>query len=361
MQHEFVSLNLSAPTDAVPTTVHARLLDAALALIRDMLAAEHEPARTALAERFEQCRAAMAAGQPVPELAAMTEACLADGRHIVADHQALRVARAREMSALVAALREVVVSIGSEMTTLSSGLERSTGRFDAISTLDDPVQIKQQLLEEIAALKQLTLQRRQAWEATSQRLNERIASLEHQLVATQTEASTDPLTQISNRRVFERTCEDWIQTPRASFALALMDVDDLKPINDTHGHEAGDQVLYFVAQTLARSLRPGDVVSRIGGDEFAVLAPNLTLAEAEKRFRAILAALNHPDHAILERPEHMPGVSCGVAEFSAGDTSKTLLKRADDALYDAKRQGKNRLAARPVPFIRDYMGKRQPS
>ena len=355
MQHEFVALNLSAPGGAVPSAIHAHLLDGALALIRDLLAAEDETKRTALAERFEACREAVAGGAPVTELAAMAETCFVAGREIVADHQALHAARAREMNSLVAALREVVATVGSEMSTLNSGLEQTTGRVDAITNLRDPVQVKRQLLEEIAALKQLTLQRRRAWEETARRLNGRIATLEHQLIATRSEASTDPLTQISNRRVFERTCEDWVQTPRASFVLALIDVDDLKPVNDTHGHDAGDRVLYFVAQTLSRSLRAGDVIARIGGDEFAVLTPNLTLPQAEKRFRTILSAVTDPAHAKLERPEHMPGVSCGVAEFSAGDTFKTLVKRADDALYDAKRQGKNRLIAKPVPFIRDYM------
>lgn len=354
MQHEFVSLNLSTPANAVPATAHAQLLDGALALIRDMLAAEQEPKRAALAERFEKCRKAIGDGVPAAELAPMAEACFADGREMVADQQAMHAARAREMNSLVAALREVVVTIGSEMSTLNCGLERSAGRFDIISNLTDPLQIKRQLIEEIATLKQLTIERRQAWEQTSQRLNQRIATLEHQLVATRSEAETDPLTQISNRRVFERTCEDWVLTPRASFVLALMDVDDLKPVNDTHGHEAGDRVLYFVAQTLARSLRAGDVVARIGGDEFAVLAPNLTLAQAEKRFRTILSSVSDPALAKLERPEHMPGVSCGLAEFSAGDTFKALARRADEALYDAKRRGKNRLVAKPVPFIRDY-------
>ena len=114
-------------------------------------------------------------------------------------------------------------------------------------------------------------------------------------------------------------------------------------------------MLHFVAQTLARSLRAGDVVARIGGDEFAVLAPNLTLVQAEHRLRNILAALTDPTLAKLERPPHASAVSCGVAEFSAGDTLRTLMKRADNALYAAKRQGKNRLVVKPVSFIRDLL------
>lgn len=355
MQPDFVSLNLSAPADAVPRTVPAELLDGALALICDLLAVEHEPERTALAARITDCRTAIAEGQPASSFAPLAEACLEEGRHIAADQRALQVHRVREMSSLVAALREVVVSIGSEMTTFNDGLERSTGRFDAISTLEDPAEIKRQLLKELAFLKEMTVRRRQAWEETSRRLNERIASLEQQLEASQAEASTDPLTEVNNRRVFERTCEEWVRMPRASFALGLMDVDDLKPVNDTYGHDAGDRVLRYVAQTLARFLGPDDVVARIGGDEFAVLAKDQTLAQAEKRFREILAALGDPADTSLERPDHMPGVSCGVAEFSAGDTPKTLAKRADDALYEAKRLGKNRVVARPAPFIRDYL------
>lgn len=334
---------------------HLKLLDGALALVRDLLIAEREPKRTALAGQFEACRVAVATGAPPEAIAEMGDACLAGGRQIVTEHQALQATRAREMASLVTALRDLVASVGSEMSDLNNGLEQSTGRFTALNDLADPVQIKERLLDEIAALKHLTVSRRKAWEETSRRLNQRIATLEHQLVATQSEASTDPLTEISNRRVFERTCELWIQTPRASFVLAVVDVDDLKLVNDSHGHEAGDRVLHFVAQTLVRSLRAGDVVARIGGDEFGVLAPNLTLVQAEHRLRDVLSALTDPDLGKLERPPHVTAVSCGVAEFSAGDTFRTLLKRADNALYTAKRQGKNRLVVKPVSFIRDLL------
>jgi diguanylate cyclase len=353
--HDFVALNLSAGPQSAASSAHLQLLDGTLALLRDLLIAEHDPRRTAAAGRLEACRKAVAAGAPPEEVASMGAVCLAEGREIVTDQQALQATRAREMASLVAALREVVAAVGSEMSTLNSGLEESSARFDALSQLSDPVRIGEKLLEEIAGLKQLTVSRRRAWEETANRLNQRIATLEHQLVATQSEASTDPLTEISNRRVFERTCEDWIETPRASFVLAMVDVDDLKRVNDTHGHGAGDKVLHFVAQMLARSVRAGDVVCRIGGDEFAVLAPNLSLTQAEQRLRSVLTAISTPEHAKVDRPSPMTGVSCGLAEFSAGDSFKTLVKRADDALYAAKRNGKNRLVAKPVPFIKDLL------
>jgi diguanylate cyclase len=356
-QDDFVTLNLGGQAGAPAATGDARLLDGALALIRDMLLAEDAPGRAALAQRFEACRTANAGGAPHAEIAALGAACLAEGREAVAALQSLEAARAREMAALVLALRDVVTSVGTEMSSLNGGLQATASRFDALRALADPVQIKRRLFEEVVALKELTLSRHQAWEEAARRMNQRIETLEDQLIATRSEASTDPLTQISNRRTFEQNCEVWVQTPRASFVLALIDVDDLKHINDGHGHDAGDAVLHFVAQTFARSLRPGDLVARLGGDEFAVLAPNLTLARAEQRLRTILSSITDPALARLERPPQMTGVSCGVAEFSAGDTYKTLFKRADEALYDAKRQGKNRLVARQAPFIKDLLRK----
>jgi diguanylate cyclase (GGDEF)-like protein len=136
--------------------------------------------------------------------------------------------------------------------------------------------------------------------------------------------------------------------------VALFDIDDFKQINDTGGHQMGDRVLQEVARALTISVRPEDVVARIGGDEFAVLASSLTLRQAEARMRAVLTQM-----ASAMRSPKLPRVtlSCGVAECSAGDTMLSLMTRADEALYDAKGKGKNRVAVKAVPFIRDLLGR----
>jgi diguanylate cyclase (GGDEF)-like protein len=115
-------------------------------------------------------------------------------------------------------------------------------------------------------------------------------------------------------------------------------------VNDTHGHAVGDQVLVFIAQTLARSLRSDDIIARIGGDEFAVMARGLTIDQAERRLRAVIASLRDP--AAEGRPPIVPGVSCGIAACTANDTVDSLFERADAGLYAAKRQGKNRIVVR---------------
>ena len=118
----------------------------------------------------------------------------------------------------------------------------------------------------------------------------------------------------------------------------------------------GDRVLQETALALKMSLRPGDLLARIGGDEFVAIATGLTLRQAEARMQSMLAAIAV---GVARDRRTDPGVfsSCGVAECSAGDAAQSLLGRADQALYDAKRKGKNRVAVKSVPFIRELLGR----
>jgi diguanylate cyclase len=339
MSQDLIALDLRRPPRRGPDAGTAALLDALLALVRDLLASDEEESRVALAQRFEACRAAFADGASADDLEEVSTACLADGQKAVADQIAQRAERARELASLVAMVREVIASVGSEMHTLHSSLRKSTDRFDAIGQMTDARQIKARLVAEVMTLKQLTASRQKAWQETARGLGERIVTLEGQLDATRTEASTDALTGIANRRTFERLCGEWILTPRPSFILALIDVDEFKQVNDTHGHAVGDQVLVFIAQTLARSLRSDDIIARIGGDEFAVMARGLSIDQAERRLRTVIGSLKEP--AVPGRPPVVPALSCGIAECSPNDTTSSLFERADSALYAAKRQGKN--------------------
>jgi diguanylate cyclase (GGDEF)-like protein len=112
-----------------------------------------------------------------------------------------------------------------------------------------------------------------------------------------------------------------------------------------------------VAETLGRSLRADDLVARVGGDEFVVLAACLTLAQAERRFEAIARVVQNACRLVV--PDGTAAtISIGIAECSAGDTLESLRHRADAALYEAKRTGKGRLAAKASPLIRDMLKER---
>jgi diguanylate cyclase len=256
------------------------------------------------------------------------------------------------MAALVAPVREAVITVGAEVGGLHNSVDRSAGRFETIAGLDDPKQIKARLVAGVTALKHAAAERRQIWESTSKKFSERVETLERQLVSSRNEASLDSLTGIANRRTFDRTCQDWVRSARSRFVLAVLavlDVDDFKSINDTRGHAAGDQVLVALAQALLGSVRPGDIVARLGGDEFAILASDLTLRQAESRFARTIADLGASDAPVT------PKVSCGLAEYSAGDPYESLFERADQALYAAKCGGKHRVATKARAFIRDLM------
>jgi diguanylate cyclase (GGDEF)-like protein len=172
------------------------------------------------------------------------------------------------------------------------------------------------------------------------------AELEQRLAA-----QTDPLTGMPNRRAFfdrgNPLLEGFI-AERQPAALLLFDLDRFKDINDTAGHQAGDQVLQAFCDLVGTSVRPGDLFGRLGGEEFGYLMANVSIRQglqAAERLRVEFAALQFPGLAIK------PTVSVGVAMASEADRNlSALLALADRALYRAKADGRNRVA--PAPFIR---------
>ena len=160
------------------------------------------------------------------------------------------------------------------------------------------------------------------------------------------EATHDPLTGVLNRRAFSDVLTRALSEERRhheGLALGICDVDSFKTINDTHGHQVGDEVLVGLVRLLSASLRSHDVLSRHGGDEFVVLAAHVGDGEVGPLFERMRAAV--ADHPI---PTRVGGISVtlsfGVSRWSEGQTEDTLLAAADAALYRAKSAGCNRVA-----------------
>jgi diguanylate cyclase (GGDEF)-like protein len=163
-------------------------------------------------------------------------------------------------------------------------------------------------------------------------------------LALETRASTDPLTGLANHRFFqERLGEEWERARRqdGDLALVLIDLDHFKRVNDTFGHPAGDGVLIELARRLRRATRSHDILARVGGEEFAWVLPGATEAEAidaSERARALI------------RDGAFPGVgaltaSFGVCHASAAAGPNELQQMADEALYSAKRTGRDRVTS----------------
>lgn len=161
-------------------------------------------------------------------------------------------------------------------------------------------------------------------------------------------ARTDELTGLNNRRAFTslgRLALEQSRRYNRPLALVMFDVDRFKAINDTYGHAGGDKVLQAVASTMLGCMRAPDIPSRIGGEEFAVLLPETSAEEAvvfAERLRADLAALEVPHRGRTIRFSCSFGVAARTEDVAILDT---LLQRADEALYRAKDDGRNRVAA----------------
>ncbi len=331
-----------------------RALDEALGTLADVLTGSDVDTLAEVMATVGRCRAELAAGVDADVLDPLLSSCFESMRHMAAHARNLAAERRTQIAALVATVHETVTAIAGDHATLQNTLAGSATRFERLAHVDDLQEIQAQLVDEVSTLTRITIERRRAWEQTSQEFGTRLTSLKTQLDHTRREAALDSLTNVANRRTFERACHDWLQPNRPNFVIAMVDVDDFKSINDQYGHAVGDQVLVTVAQTLGHTLRSGDLVARLGGDEFAVLAAGLTLGQAEGRFAVIGRAVSDACRPLVQGGV-VPSISIGIAECSAGDTLQSLQQRADEGLYQAKRSGKGRLAAKPSPFIRDLL------
>lgn len=175
--------------------------------------------------------------------------------------------------------------------------------------------------------------------ALSWRLARRVRSQNRQL---QRLSRMDPLVELANRGYLMHRAQQMIEAGRAlgrTDCLLMLDVDDFKRINDTLGHRTGDEALRRIAAVLRSVSRPGDTPGRLGGDEFALLLAGQTLAEAmllAEKIRSLLHVDTGSDAAMLDL-----SVSIGIAAAPTTTSAEEWLARADQALYDAKRHGKN--------------------
>jgi diguanylate cyclase (GGDEF)-like protein len=156
----------------------------------------------------------------------------------------------------------------------------------------------------------------------------------------ESQANTDPLTGLGNLRALQRAMANLIDTQKRyqhPFGVLLMDIDGLKRINDSHGHQAGDRVLMQVGMSLRRSIRSVDTAARIGGDEFCVLLPQQELKSAAKLAARLATAI---EEEVAAPGQPSISVSIGVAASPEhGDEAESLVDTADRAMYRAKAAG----------------------
>lgn len=176
-----------------------------------------------------------------------------------------------------------------------------------------------------------------------------IEQLKQEVTRAREDALVDSLTGLANRRGFEQTlasCLDGVNVHQApSPCLMIADIDNFKRVNDTYGHLFGDKVIRSVAQVLHQSIKGKDMAARYGGEEFVILLPDTPLQGAQSLAESIRATIekgrikrNDADKVLAQVT-----ISLGVASFKAGETASDFVARADQALYDSKEQGRNRV------------------
>ena len=297
--------------------------------------------------------------------AQMLQARLAEGLNarsvraatVVLAETRTRHARVRgERDAARNALKQLMTRLLAEIGELGEHTGRfhdSVGRhvqaIEAADSLQGLAGVVRELLDDSRAVQDLVQQaqsRMASDHARAAQLEDQVRALEGELRRLSDEVTTDALTQVANRRgLMQAFGTEAARRERegasSPLAVGLIDIDNFKKLNDTLGHAAGDKALQSLAAAVRERLRPVDHLARFGGEEFVVLLPATVLAEAQQALtrlqRALSAALFMHDNK-----EVFVTFSAGVTEWRPGETLEAALERADEALYEAKRAGKNR-------------------
>lgn len=238
-------------------------------------------------------------------------------------------------------------------TTEYSG--RLGGFTQQINEDTKPEEFKSVLNTVLADTKNMMDQNQQLEEQLTQS-SQAMAEMKKDLEKIRREAMTDGLTGLSNRKAFDeeimRVHHETVESEEAgTYSLMMLDIDHFKSFNDHYGHQVGDQVLRLVARTLTDGVKGRDIAARYGGEEFAIILPDTPLEYALKVGDSLRKAVATKDVINRSTGEKLGRItmSVGVAEYMAGEDQHSLIERSDAALYTAKHNGRNQVAAAPSP------------
>ena len=246
----------------------------------------------------------------------------------------------KELLVLINGVVESAVNTNRSTVQHTEALDRQIDRLEDCQDPKQALQIANEVLNEARLLANDSLM----LASDMQDAAGEIVRLKEELMHARREASVDPLTGLSNRRTFDSTLLNLVAVDEP-FTLIMMDVDHFKRINDEHGHLVGDRVLRQLAKLVSARTRATDVVSRYGGEEFAILLPRTRIYEGKQIAEKMRSGIGGMNMRRTDTGVQLGRVtsSFGVAEYQRGEAIEALIARADSALYSAKRNGRDRV------------------
>ncbi len=231
-------------------------------------------------------------------------------------------------------------------------IEESAGRIASARDISELTDVIADVLRDTRAVQESTQRSRGEIEDLREQANQanaEIARLQAELEQTSALIRHDPLTGVLNRKGLDEALSReaaFAQRRGTPLCLGLLDVDNFKQINDTHGHQTGDEALQHLTNVIRENVRPQDSVGRYGGEEFVVLLPDTDLDSATAALVRLQRALTKR-FFLARQQKLLITFSAGVAELRAEEQPVDAIDRADKAMYLAKRSGKNRVIAAP--------------
>jgi diguanylate cyclase len=264
---------------------------------------------------------------------------------------ALLAQREREatLKTLVELLKDVE-HVSGEVETHNSEIRQTAQDVGNLAVDGDLKIVKQALLDHLIAVLSSNKRLQNVLLCARYRMEDQAQEIDH----ARREARSDPLTAVANRKAFEEKLHVMLTAwhrHRQPFVLLMLDMDHLKRINDSHGHQAGDLALQKLGGWLKQWLGEGGFVARYGGDEFAVLLPGIDLAAGVDIAEKLCVQTAHSASGITFRGELVSlSLSIGATSCGEADTATSIIARADESLYRAKRRGRNQVqSAEPPP------------
>ena len=257
-------------------------------------------------------------------------------------------ARARDsLKGLIGQMLSELDQLGSHTGKFHESVGRYADVIEKADSLESLAGAVREMVEEsrtVQALVQQTQARLHEEHDKARGLTQRVNELETEMRRLSDEVSTDQLTQIANRRGLMQSFDterSRLERSGNTLSVGLLDIDNFKRLNDTLGHGVGDEALKALATVVSKTLRPTDQVARYGGEEFVVLLPDTPVEEAQQILTRLQRSLTG-GLFMHEQKQVFVTFSAGVSAYRLGERIEDTLERADQALYEAKRTGKNR-------------------